>query len=137
MALTGATVKDSKGVENLLCSQPNLTSRNSYNATIDVNLCSDSGAREAVFGNTGLGLGIGTAEEVDCSEYKGTKTGPGVGSTSTSASLTGASSSGTATGTGKAGGPKSGEASGRMEDGLVGSLVMGFAVVLGEGLGLL
>lgn len=57
---------------NPLCAQPNLQSTNQYGGTIDVNVCSDSGARQAIFGNSGTGLALGTAEEVDCSSWNGT-----------------------------------------------------------------
>jgi len=35
-------------------------------------VCSDSGARSAVFGTSGIGLAVGTAEEVNCNEWSGT-----------------------------------------------------------------
>jgi len=38
-----------------------------------VNLCADTGARDAVFGGGDAGLGFGTAEEVACAEYRGTR----------------------------------------------------------------
>ena len=39
-----------------------------------MNVCANSGAKNAVFGKSGIGLAFGTAEEVDCSSYNGTKT---------------------------------------------------------------
>jgi hypothetical protein len=34
--------------------------------------CIDSGASSALFGDSGVGLALGTAEKVDCSDYSGT-----------------------------------------------------------------
>lgn len=56
---------------NPLCSQPDLSSTNQYGANVNFDLCSDSGAQTAFFGNNGVGLAIGTAEQVDCSQWSG------------------------------------------------------------------
>lgn len=58
---------------NPLCSQKTLNDTNSLGAQIDVNLCNDSGANEAFFGGSGVGLAVGTAEEVSCSLWEGQK----------------------------------------------------------------
>lgn len=54
-----------------------------------MNLCADTGAREAVFGTESIGLAFGTAEEVDCSEWSGTKgtSGGQIGSSSSSGEI--------------------------------------------------
>lgn len=57
---------------NALCSQSGLTGTNQYGANVNFDTCIDSGASAALFGDTGVGLGIGTAVEVDCSEWSGT-----------------------------------------------------------------
>jgi hypothetical protein len=57
---------------NPLCSQSGLTGTNQYGANVNFDLCSDSGASNAFFGNSGVGLAIGTAVQVSCSEYSGT-----------------------------------------------------------------
>jgi hypothetical protein len=57
---------------NPLCSQATLQDGNQYGANINFDLCSDSGAENAFFGNDGVGLALGTAEQVDCSLYSGT-----------------------------------------------------------------
>ena len=49
-----------------------LSDTNSYGANINFDLCIDSGASSALFGSDGIGLGIGTAVEVSCSEWSGT-----------------------------------------------------------------
>lgn len=54
---------------NPLCSQATTTDTNSYGANVNVDLCSDSGAASAFFGddlNEGIGMVIGTVEEVNC-----------------------------------------------------------------------
>ncbi|KAK8253807.1 hypothetical protein IWZ00DRAFT_568650 [Phyllosticta capitalensis] len=56
---------------NPICAQPDLKSTNQYGANVNFDLCQDSGAQEAIFGGTGTGLGIGYAEKVDCSTWKG------------------------------------------------------------------
>lgn len=56
---------------NPLCSQSGLTGTNQYGANVNFDLCSDSGAQAAFFGNNGVGLAIGTATEVDCGQWKG------------------------------------------------------------------
>jgi len=57
---------------NPLCSQNGLSGTNQYGANVNFDLCSDSGAETAFFGNDGEGLAVGTATEVPCSEYSGT-----------------------------------------------------------------
>lgn len=57
---------------NPLCSQSGLTGTNQYGANVNFDLCSDSGAQAAFFGNNGVGLAIGTASQVDCSQWSGT-----------------------------------------------------------------
>ncbi|KAL6240874.1 hypothetical protein RBB50_012289 [Rhinocladiella similis] len=57
---------------NPLCSQNGLSGTNQYGANVNFDLCSDSGAQEAFFGNSGVGLAIGSATQVDCSEWSGT-----------------------------------------------------------------
>ncbi|PSK42377.1 hypothetical protein B9Z65_4291 [Elsinoe australis] len=57
---------------NPLCSQNGLSGANQYGANVNFDLCSDSGAASAFFGDSGVGLAIGTAQKVSCSEWKGT-----------------------------------------------------------------
>ncbi|KXL47116.1 MAG: glycoside hydrolase family 45 protein [Acidomyces sp. 'richmondensis'] len=52
---------------NPLCAQATLSDTNQYGANVNF----DS-ASAALFGSDGVGLGVGTAEEVDCSEWSGT-----------------------------------------------------------------
>ena len=54
------------GAQNPLCSQANLSSVNSQGANVHFDLCSDSGAKAAFFGNSGSGLLKGTATKVTC-----------------------------------------------------------------------
>jgi hypothetical protein len=56
---------------NPLCAQNGLTGTNQYGANVNFDLCSDSGAAAAFFGSDGVGLAIGTATQVSCSEYPG------------------------------------------------------------------
>ncbi|KAL1311369.1 hypothetical protein AAFC00_001539 [Neodothiora populina] len=56
---------------NPLCSQGSLTDTNQYGANVNFDTCIDSGASKALFGDSGVGLGIGTAEEVDCTSWSG------------------------------------------------------------------
>jgi hypothetical protein len=51
---------------NPLCAQDGLTGTNQYGANLNFDTCIDSGASAALFGDSGVGLGVGTAEEVDC-----------------------------------------------------------------------
>jgi hypothetical protein len=86
---------------NPLCAQSSLQSTNQYGGIIDVNVCSDSGARDALFGNSGVGLALGTAEEVDCTKYSGTIQKSGTGESVASgkgSTATGLTSSAQATG---------------------------------------
>lgn len=57
---------------NPLCSQSGLTGTNQYGANLNFDLCIDSGASAALFGSSGVGLAVGTAEQVDCSQWSGT-----------------------------------------------------------------
>ena len=57
---------------NPLCSQNGLSGTNQHGANVNFDLCRDSGATEAFFRNSAVGLAIDTAEEVDCSEWSGT-----------------------------------------------------------------
>lgn len=57
---------------NPLCAQNGLTGTNQYGANVNFDLCKDSGAAAAFFGNDGVGLAVGTATQVSCSEYSGT-----------------------------------------------------------------
>ena len=57
---------------NPLCAQNGLSGTNQYGANVNFDLCSDSGAETAFFGNDGVGLAIGSATQVSCSEYSGT-----------------------------------------------------------------
>jgi len=56
---------------NPLCAQNGLTGTNQYGANLNFDTCIDSGASAALFGNSGVGLAIGTAEEVSCSLWSG------------------------------------------------------------------
>ncbi|KAK5128308.1 hypothetical protein LTR85_002975 [Meristemomyces frigidus] len=56
---------------NPLCAQSTLSSTNQYGANLNFDTCIDSGASSALFGSSGVGLGVGTATEVDCSEWSG------------------------------------------------------------------
>ncbi|KAH0280771.1 glycoside hydrolase family 45 protein, partial [Aureobasidium melanogenum] len=56
---------------NPLCAQNGLSGTNQYGANLNFDLCIDSGASAALFGSTGVGLAVGTAEQVDCSEWSG------------------------------------------------------------------
>ena len=52
--------------ENPLCAQNGLRGTNQYGANVNFDLCSDSGAEGAFFGNDineGIGLAVGTAIE--------------------------------------------------------------------------
>ncbi|KAK5133403.1 hypothetical protein LTR08_007742 [Meristemomyces frigidus] len=57
---------------NPLCAQSGLSGTNQYGANLNFDTCIDSEASDALFGNSGVGLGVGTAQEVDCSEWSGT-----------------------------------------------------------------
>lgn len=57
---------------NPLCAQSGLTGTNQYGANLNFDTCIDSGASAALFGSSGVGLAVGTAVEVDCSEWSGT-----------------------------------------------------------------
>ncbi|KAI7280230.1 hypothetical protein KC345_g4860 [Hortaea werneckii] len=57
---------------NPLCSQNGLSGTNQYGATVNFDTCIDSGASAALFQNSGVGLGLGTATKVDCSQWSGT-----------------------------------------------------------------
>ncbi|GAB7339493.1 hypothetical protein MBLNU457_6114t1 [Dothideomycetes sp. NU457] len=57
---------------NPLCSQNGLTGTNQYGANLNFDLCINSGANAALFGSSGVGLAVGSAVQVSCSEWKGT-----------------------------------------------------------------
>ncbi|KAG9948382.1 hypothetical protein KCU85_g5025, partial [Aureobasidium melanogenum] len=57
---------------NPLCSQNGLTGTNQYGANLNFDLCLNSGANTALFGNSGVGLAVGTAVQVSCSQWTGT-----------------------------------------------------------------
>lgn len=90
---------DPRGYDNPLCEQADLnsTSVNSYGGVVDFNLCNDDGARGALFGDSGTGLGIGTATEVSCSEWSGTKKYDAGSDQSTSSSGSGSGTTTTST----------------------------------------
>jgi len=56
---------------NPLCSQSSQTSTNQYGAVVNFDTCKDDGASAALFGSSGAGLAIGTAQQVDCSQWSG------------------------------------------------------------------
>jgi len=56
---------------NPLCSQSGLSGTNQYGANLNFDLCIDSRANSALFGNSGVGLGVGSAAQVDCSQWSG------------------------------------------------------------------
>ncbi|GAB7328903.1 hypothetical protein MBLNU13_g00767t1 [Cladosporium sp. NU13] len=56
---------------NPLCSQSGLSGTNQYGANLNFDLCIDSRANSALFGNSGVGLGVGSAVQVDCSQWSG------------------------------------------------------------------
>ncbi|RMY73862.1 hypothetical protein D0863_03603 [Hortaea werneckii] len=56
---------------NPLCAQSSTSDTNQYGANVNFDTCIDSGASDALFGNSGVGLGVGTAEKVDCSQWSG------------------------------------------------------------------
>ncbi|KAF2086605.1 glycoside hydrolase family 45 protein [Saccharata proteae CBS 121410] len=58
---------------NTLCSQSSTSSTNQYGANVNFDLCMDDGASDALFGDSGVGLAVGSATEVDCSQWEGTK----------------------------------------------------------------
>lgn len=59
--------------DNPLCAQPDLQTPNQYGGVVDFNLCNDDGAHAALLGPAGTGLAKGTATEVSCAEWNGTK----------------------------------------------------------------
>lgn len=60
---------------NPLCAQNGLEGTNQYGANLNFDLCIDSGASSAMFGDDGTALGLGTAEEVSCGQWQGTVQG--------------------------------------------------------------
>jgi len=56
---------------NPLCAQDGHGGTNKYGAHVNFDLCIDSGAAGALFGSSGDGLAIGTAEQVYCSHWSG------------------------------------------------------------------
>ncbi|KAK3679536.1 hypothetical protein LTR78_001097 [Recurvomyces mirabilis] len=57
---------------NPLCAQNGLSGTNQYGANLNFDTCIDSGASKALFGSSGVGLGVGTAVEVNCNQWSGT-----------------------------------------------------------------
>ena len=57
---------------NPLCAQSGLGGTNQYGANLNFDTCIDSKASAALFGSSGVGLGLGTAEEVSCNQWTGT-----------------------------------------------------------------
>ncbi|KAK0824659.1 hypothetical protein LTR33_017227, partial [Friedmanniomyces endolithicus] len=58
---------------NPLCAQNGLSGTNQYGANVNFDTCKDSGASAALFGNSGVGLGLGTAVQVPCTSQVGSK----------------------------------------------------------------
>ncbi|KAK6431849.1 hypothetical protein LTR95_011982 [Oleoguttula sp. CCFEE 5521] len=58
---------------NPICSQSSKTSTNQYGAVVNFDLCLDSKANTALFQNDNIGLGVGTAIQVSCAGYAGSK----------------------------------------------------------------
>lgn len=58
---------------NPVCAQPDLQTANQYGGVVDFNLCNDDGAHAALLTPAGVGLAKGTAVQVGCSEWNGTK----------------------------------------------------------------
>lgn len=58
---------------NVLCAQNGLTGTNQYGANVNFDLCKDDGAAAALFGSSGVGLAVGTAVQVSCSLWTGTR----------------------------------------------------------------
>ncbi|KAI9737161.1 MAG: hypothetical protein M1834_000754 [Cirrosporium novae-zelandiae] len=56
---------------NTICSMSSLSDTNSYGANVNFDLCMDSGASDAFF-PSGVGLAVGNATKVDCSQWSGT-----------------------------------------------------------------
>ncbi|KAF1973276.1 hypothetical protein BU23DRAFT_464816, partial [Bimuria novae-zelandiae CBS 107.79] len=54
------------------CAQNGPSDSNQYRANLNFDLCIESGAPGALFGDSGVGLAVGSAEQVDCSEWSGT-----------------------------------------------------------------
>jgi len=62
---------------NGVCDQPTLEAVNSYGANVNFDLCINSGAGDAFLTPNGVGLAVGTATKVNCSEWSGTQVGTG------------------------------------------------------------
>ena len=60
---------------NPLCAQNGLSGTNQYGANLNFDTCIDSKASAALFGTSGVGLGLGTAVEVNCNQWSGTIVG--------------------------------------------------------------
>ena len=56
---------------NPLCAQNGLGGTNQYGANVNFDTCIDDGASGALFGTSGVGLAIGTATKVSCSQWSG------------------------------------------------------------------
>lgn len=59
--------------DNPLCAQPDLQTPNQYGGVVDFNLCNDDGAHAALLTPAGTELARGTATEVSCADWNGTK----------------------------------------------------------------
>jgi len=57
---------------NEICGQSNLHSVNQYGAEVNFDLCINSGAADVFLTPNGVGLAVGTATKVDCSQWSGT-----------------------------------------------------------------
>ncbi|MCJ1414485.1 hypothetical protein MMC32_000811 [Xylographa parallela] len=56
---------------NPLCAQNGLSGTNQYGANVNFDTCIDDGASAALFGSSGVGLAVGTATKVSCSQWSG------------------------------------------------------------------
>ncbi|KII85274.1 glycoside hydrolase family 45 protein, partial [Plicaturopsis crispa FD-325 SS-3] len=56
---------------NPLCAMGSTSDTNQYGANVNFDLCIDSGASDAFLSPSGVGLAVGTATKVDCSEWSG------------------------------------------------------------------
>ncbi|MCJ1252891.1 hypothetical protein MMC24_000697 [Lignoscripta atroalba] len=56
---------------NPLCAQRSLSGSNQYGAQVNFDTCIDDGAAGALFGSSGVGLALGTATKVSCSQWSG------------------------------------------------------------------
>ncbi|MCJ1396926.1 hypothetical protein MMC11_000118 [Xylographa trunciseda] len=56
---------------NSLCAQNGLSGTNQYGANVNFDTCINDGASAALFGSSGVGLAVGTATKVSCSQWSG------------------------------------------------------------------